>query len=61
MFKSLIRFIQEARSELLKVTWPTRDQIWDSTKVVILSVVVISLFLGLIDILFSYLIRLVIQ
>ena len=61
MFKSAIKFIQEAVSELKKVAWPTREQIWDSTKVVIAAVVVISLFLGLIDILFSFLIKMVIQ
>ncbi len=61
MFKSVIKFIQEAFAELKKVSWPTRDQIWDSTKVVIVTVVVISIFLGLIDILFSYLIKMVIQ
>ncbi len=61
MFKSVIKFIQEAFAELKKVSWPTREQIWDSTKVVIVTVVVISIFLGLIDILFSYLIKMVIQ
>ena len=61
MFKSAIKFIQEAVSELKKVAWPTREQIWDSTKVVIGAVVIISLFLGLVDILFSFLIKMVIQ
>jgi len=61
MFKNVIKFIQEAFSELKKVSWPSRDQVWDSTKVVIVTVVVISIFLGLVDILFSYLIKMVIQ
>ena len=61
MFKSVIKFIQESVGELKKVAWPTREQVWGSTKVVIVAVVVISVFLGLIDILFSFLIKMVIQ
>lgn len=61
MIKSIVKFITEARGELLKVSWPTKDEVLDSTKVVIVSVIIISLFLGFIDILFSYLVKLVIQ
>lgn len=61
MFKALVKFLQEARAELQKVSWPTRDQVWESTMVVVVSVVVISLFLGLVDIVFSWAIGLVIR
>lgn len=61
MFKSLIKFVQEARGELLKVSWPSREQVWESTLVVIVSVVIISVFLGLVDIFFSWAIKLVIN
>ena len=32
-----------------KVTWPTRNELKDSTVVVIVSVIVISIFIGVID------------
>jgi len=60
MFKSLIKFLEEARGELKKVSWPTREQVWESTVVVIVSVIVISIFLGIVDIFFSWLIKVVI-
>jgi len=60
MFKSLIKFLEEARGELKKVSWPTREQVWESTVVVIFSVIVISIFLGIVDIFFSWLIKVVI-
>lgn len=61
MIKAIKKFIVEARGELTKVSWPSKEDVWDSTKVVIVSVIIISIFLGFIDILFSKLIKLVIQ
>ncbi|MCX5801519.1 MAG: preprotein translocase subunit SecE [Candidatus Eisenbacteria bacterium] len=42
-------FVKEVRLEMSKVTWPTRGELQDSTIVVIVSVVVISAFIGVID------------
>ena len=42
-------FLQEAKMELKKVTWPTPKQTMASTAVVIILVFVISLILGIID------------
>ena len=43
------RFLSEAKAELKKVTWPTRKQAIASTAVVIVVVVIVSLFLSLVD------------
>ena len=43
-------FFKEVKIELKKVVYPNRDEVVGSTKVVILTVVIISLFLGLVDI-----------
>ena len=43
------QFLSEAKQELKKVTWPTRQQAISSTWVVLVFVVIISLFLGLVD------------
>jgi preprotein translocase subunit SecE len=55
-----IQFLREVKVELKKVTWPSRKQTLGSTAVVIILVVVISLFLGVVDIGLSSLIRVVI-
>jgi len=43
------QFLDEARAELKKVTWPTRKQTLASTAVVLVVSIFISLFLGLVD------------
>lgn len=52
------QFLKEAKTELLKVTWPTPKQTLASTSVVIVVVVIVSLFLGIVDFGLSKLIRL---
>ena len=47
----LIKFIKESYAELRKVIWPTQEEVVSSTKVVIVSVFIIALILGFIDIL----------
>lgn len=59
--KSAIQFLREVKIELKKVTWPSRKQTIGSTAVVIVLVLIISLFLGFVDIGLSSLIRVVLQ
>ena len=59
--KSSIQFLREVKIELKKVTWPSRKQTIGSTAVVIVLVLIISLFLGVVDIGLSSLIRVVLQ
>jgi preprotein translocase subunit SecE len=47
--------------ELKKVTWPSRKQTLGSTAVVIVLVMIISLFLGLVDLTLSSLIQFVLR
>jgi preprotein translocase subunit SecE len=49
--KKVIRFVEESIAELRKVLWPSRDEVIASTKVVIVSMIIISALLGLIDLL----------
>jgi preprotein translocase subunit SecE len=44
------RFLKEVRTEMGKVSWPPRKQVIGSTAVVIVSVFIVSLFLGLVDV-----------
>jgi len=52
-------FLDEAKSELKKVTWPAPRQALASTAVVIILIIIISIFLGLIDFGLAKLVRLV--
>jgi preprotein translocase subunit SecE len=56
-----IQFLREVKVELKKVTWPSRKQTIGSTAVVLAIVMLISLFLGIVDIGLSNLIRVVLQ
>jgi len=54
---SILTFFQEARAELRKVTWPTRQEAMNLTVAVVAMTVGISAFLGIIDTLLDYLIK----
>ena len=56
-----IQFLREVKAELKKVVWPSRKQTIGSTLVVIILVIIISFFLGLVDIGLSSLVRVVLQ
>jgi preprotein translocase subunit SecE len=47
--KKIIAFFQESFAELKKVTWPSREETIASTKVVIVSTLIIAFMLGLVD------------
>ena len=44
------RFLSEVRSELGRVTWPTRREVWATTVVVILTSMLFGIYLYLVDI-----------
>ena len=46
------RLIRETIGELRKVTWPTRTEAINLTKIVLAVIVVLSIVLGLLDLLF---------
>jgi preprotein translocase subunit SecE len=49
-FQMAGQFLRECKIELKKVKWPTRKELLASTAVVIVLVLLVSLFLGLIDV-----------
>lgn len=51
---------RETVGELRKVTWPTKEEAWKMTKVVIVVVVLMGIFLGAVDFGFSKLVELII-
>jgi preprotein translocase subunit SecE len=53
-------FYRETIAELNKVSWPTRSEAIQLTRVVLIVIVSVGLFLGLLDFLFSRLFGLII-
>ena len=42
-------YIKDVRVEMSKVSWPTREELRESTLVVIVMVFVIAIFIGIVD------------
>ena len=53
MVAKAIQFLSEVRSEVKKVTWPTKKEAMGGTAVVLVVVFIMALFLGLVDLLLS--------
>jgi len=47
------RFIRDVKIELTKVSWPSREDVRGATIVVIIVVLIISFFIGLIDLIIT--------
>jgi preprotein translocase subunit SecE len=56
-----LQFLREVKVELKKVTWPSRKQTIGSTVVVVILAMIISLFLGVVDMGLSGLIRVILN
>jgi preprotein translocase subunit SecE len=57
MWQKIKHFFSETRVEMRKVTWPTRDELKESTKIVIVSTFVVTLFIGIIDQILTLIVR----
>ena len=55
----LFEFIRNVRAELRRVTWPNRDQLQQSTAVVLIIVVLLTAFVAFWDFIFQNLARIV--
>jgi preprotein translocase subunit SecE len=53
VMERVLDYIRESRAELKKVTWPTKQQMWYSTLVVIVVTFMVSVYLGLVDLLLT--------
>jgi len=57
--KGAAQFLREVKVELSKVTWPGREELIQSTLVVLLAVVIAGTFIAILDLIFSRLIGLI--
>ena len=42
-------FAKDVRVEIERVSWPTREELRDSTMVVIATVILVAIFIGIVD------------
>jgi preprotein translocase subunit SecE len=49
MKDKIINFFKDVAKEMDKVTWPSREELTESTKIVILVTLIISVFTYLVD------------
>ena len=54
-------FIKESKAELQKVTWPTRQELFMNTIVVLIAVVLVAVTIWIADTFFSILIRTILR
>ena len=47
-------FYKDVRLESAKVSWPTREELRDSTVVVLVTVVLVAAFIGIVDLILTF-------
>ena len=52
-FARMKKYLKDTKSELKKVTWPTREQLKQNTAVIIAFIILIGIFLFVFDLGFS--------
>jgi preprotein translocase subunit SecE len=61
MIKKITDFLREVKIEIKKVVFPSKDELIGSTWVVIIVVLIISMFLGIVDLGLSKIVGLAIR
>ena len=61
MLDKLKNFFKEVKTEAKKVNYPSKDDLLGSTRVVIITVVIVSVFLGIVDLTLSKIVKLLIR
>jgi preprotein translocase subunit SecE len=49
----VVKYFNETRAELRKVTWPTREEATNLTMIIVAVTVAVAIFLGLLDFIFQ--------
>ena len=54
MWNKLTNFVKDVRTEFSKVSWPTREDLLGSTGVVLVFSAVFAVFIGMFDLIISF-------
>jgi preprotein translocase subunit SecE len=58
-WNSLVKFLKEVRSELKKVSWPNKNDVFVNTTAVIVVSVLCGFFIGGVDVLFRNVLKVI--
>ena len=61
MFGKIGGFVGETKQELKKVTWPSKQELLQSTLVVIVTTFILAAFIGVVDFCLSFLMRIILR
>jgi preprotein translocase subunit SecE len=59
MANKVAAFFKEVKLEMVKVSWPNKDELIGSTVVVLVSLAILSLFIGVCDVVLSTLVNII--
>ncbi len=55
-YKRFFGFLRDVKAEIKKVTWPSKNEVYSTTIVVILATIFFGIYLYTLDIIFSWMI-----
>lgn len=61
MLNKIINYLKESRFELIKVTWPKRDEVFKLTGVVLVVSLATAAYLSILDSIFAKLTQIIIE
>ena len=61
MLQKVRVFFSEVRAEMQKVTWPAREELAGSTSVVLMTMLILSVFIGAADFFLSHIMTLILR
>ena len=56
-YKRFLPFMREVKAEVKKVTWPSRNEVYSTTIVVIVATIFFGFYLYFMDLIFSYVVK----
>jgi preprotein translocase subunit SecE len=59
MIERLKNFLIDTKNELKKVTWPTKEELKEATRVVIVASFLLTIFIGAVDQVLSRIVKLI--
>jgi preprotein translocase subunit SecE len=54
MFKKIVDYLMQVRAEMAKVSWPTRAEMMESTKIILVLSVILAVAVFAVDRVLSY-------
>lgn len=57
LWGKIVKFFREVKAELKKVNWPNQKELLSYTSIVIVTVLIVTAFIGVFDLVISQLVR----